>query len=124
MRDALNRYYKVLKKKLDCPKQSKIRFLGQTQRLVEDFVEGKPDARFEDVYGFLGDPAALAETFLSTLDPEEISRYRRYRHIQKICCFLAPVAVITFLIVLIYCITQMQLDIDITKESILQSYNT
>jgi hypothetical protein len=83
MRDALNRYYRALKKTLDCPKQTKIRFLGQTQRLVEDFVEGKPDARFEDVYGFLGDPAALAETFLSTLDPEEISRYRPRRLREK-----------------------------------------
>jgi uncharacterized membrane protein len=117
MRDALNRYYRALRKALECSRQTKARFMEQTQRLVEDFVEGKPDARFEDVYRFLGDPAALAETFLSTLDPEEISRYRRYRQIQKICCFLAPVAVITILIVLIYCISQTQLGIDLARES-------
>jgi len=116
MKKELHRYYRLLRRNLLCSKANRNRFIDQTQRMVEDFLNEKPDASYKNVEGFLGSPKSLSETFMETIDPVEIHRCKRKKRFFKIILIAFPVVAIALLCFLIYYITQMQADIEITQE--------
>ena len=116
MKKEINRYFRLLRKHLTCSKASRNRFISQTQRTAEEFLNDKPNVSITDIEDFLGSPKALAETFMETLDPTEIRRSKRNKRIARIALIILPVVIITLLCVLIYYITQTQADIEITQE--------
>ncbi|MDR1158180.1 MAG: hypothetical protein LBK75_07730 [Oscillospiraceae bacterium] len=119
---ALNRYYKTLRKTMICSRASKTRFLKQTDAFVEDFLKDKPEATFEDLSNLLGDPAALSETFMETLDPAEIQHHKRMQNIWKILLVALPIVVIVLLCIFVYYIGQAHLDIELTEETVIYLY--
>lgn len=83
---SLSNYYNSLERLLKCPKEQRGRFLEQTRRMAEDYMQGNPDATPQEVTDFLGDPRELAREFLDTLDPELLERYQKNRKIFRIGC--------------------------------------
>lgn len=94
---SLSNYYNSLERLLKCPKEQRGRFLEQTRRMAEDYMQGNPDATPQEGTDFLGDPRELAREFLDTLDPELLERYQKNRKIFRIGC--VSVLAITLLIV-------------------------
>ncbi len=70
-------YEKNLTQALNCPKTMRRRLLDRTRGMVQDFLAGKPDAGWDEVADFLGDPQELAQTMLETADQEMLERYRK-----------------------------------------------
>lgn len=79
MTAELKEYYRELDKHLNCPRKLRQGFKKETQRMADELVNSHPDAAPEDVSAFLGDPAALAESFQATIEPEVLSQYRKRR---------------------------------------------
>jgi hypothetical protein len=122
MTKVLKTYYKTLRKTLICSGASKTRFLKETEGFVEDFLKDKPDATLEDINKLLGEPTTLSKTFAETLNPAEVRRHRRIQKAGKALAVVLPVAIIILLCVLIYYITQAQLAVELTKETVIHIY--
>lgn len=69
MNRQLKEYYKQIKKALRCPKPLRDGFLRDTKRMADDFLCGRPDATFDELKRFLGEPVELASTFMGTFSP-------------------------------------------------------
>lgn len=88
-------YLHSLESFLDCPKTTRRPFLDRTRRMIQDFIQSKPDATSQEVANFLGDPRELAQGFLETLDPEMLERYhRRKKFLLRGCIALLAVALV------------------------------
>jgi len=74
--NQLSEYFRVLKEHLKCPRHHRAHFIAETKRMVADFRQGNLHATEEDVLAFLGDPQDLARTYLDTLNPQELKRFR------------------------------------------------
>lgn len=79
MTAELKEYYRELDRHLNCPRKLRLGFKKETQRMADELVNSHPAAAPEDVSAFLGDPAALAESFQATIEPEVLSQYRKRR---------------------------------------------
>ena len=77
MTKELARYYRQVRKKLDCPKPMRDRFLADTRRMTDDFFAENPGATLEELQGALGEPEALAAMFLECADSDAVKRYRK-----------------------------------------------
>lgn len=83
-RNQLSEYFRVLKEHLKCPWHHRAHFIAETKRMVADFRQGNLHATEEDILAFLGDPQDLARTYLETLDPQELKRFRMWdRRIRR-----------------------------------------
>ena len=88
-------YFHSLESFLDCPKTTRRPFLDRTRRMIQDFIQSKPDATSQEVANFLGDPRELAQGFLETLDPEMLERYHRQKKLLlRGCIALLAVALV------------------------------
>ena len=70
-------YEKKLSRALNCPNPLRSRLLSRTRRTVQDFLAGKPDAAWDEVEDFLGNPQELAQVMLECEDQEKLERYRK-----------------------------------------------
>ena len=70
-------YEKRLTQALCCPPALRKRLLSNTREIAQDFLAGKPDATWDEIEEFLGDPQELAQTMLEAEDQEALARYRR-----------------------------------------------
>ena len=84
-------YLHSLESFLDCPKTTRRPFLDRIRRMIQDFIQSKPDATSQEVANFLGDPRELAQGFLETLDPEMLERYHRRKKLLLRGCVVALV---------------------------------
>lgn len=92
---VLTGYSRRLERDLACPRVQRRRFLAETRRMAEDFLQGNPKATPEELQAFLGEPGELARTFLESLPPEEVRRYRaRRKHVKLAWIFLSIAIVI------------------------------
>lgn len=78
--DGLTKYLEELSRELTCSAKRRKEFLEQTRYIAEDFLQGKPDATFEDLENFLGLPSELAATFQESIPLEERQHYQTKRH--------------------------------------------
>lgn len=78
-------YEKRLAQVLCCPPALRKRLLTNTREMAQDFLAGKPDATWEDVEEFLGDPQELAQTMLEAENQEMLVRYRMKKRYMKGC---------------------------------------
>lgn len=86
-------YFQQLERLLDCPRSLRSSFVRQTQRMAEDFVQGRPDATQQELVDYLGEPQELAQGFLETLDPGVLERYRkRKKFLLRGCVAVLAVA--------------------------------
>lgn len=117
-------YLHSLERFLDCPKTTRRPFLDRTRRMIQDFIQNKPDATSQEVANFLGDPRELAQGFLETLDPEMLEHYRRRKKFLTCGCVVAlAVALIGVSVWGIY-IKNAPQDVEVTNTIIIYAENT
>lgn len=80
---ALDRYFRKLKDRLDCPRADRARFLAQARDMAREFLDEQPDATPDMVEANVGSPEELARYFLDTLEPDALSRYRGQKNRRK-----------------------------------------
>lgn len=76
-------YEKRLAQALCCPPALRKRLLTNTREIAQDFLAGKPDATWDEIEEFLGDPQELAQTMLEAENQEMLVRYRKRRLLLK-----------------------------------------
>lgn len=96
----LARYEKELVRALDCPKPMRARFLKRLRDAAEEFRAENPDAPWDQVEEFLGDPKELAETMLERADHDALERYRRRKRNLKKVFSVGSITVIVVLVIL------------------------
>lgn len=82
--NELAAYKRALSSALDCPPHIRHERIAHMERMVEDFLLGKPDATWPEVLAFLGDPQELAEAMLEGADWEAIILYRKRKKFWRI----------------------------------------
>lgn len=119
----LNEYFKELSVALDCPKGLRQRLLLQTRRMAEDFCAGKPDASWEDVRNYLGDPTELAQTMMECENQDVLGRYRKKKKLRKravLLIFLLTSLLISCALLYIYWSRSNPVIIDVKEQVIIQ----
>lgn len=124
MTDEILNYHRQVKKKLDCPKSMRERFLADTRRMTDDFLAENPDATLDEVKSAIGEPEELASMFFESVDGEVVARYRKKtilaKRIAVTLLAVAFVAVTSFSIWAANC----RQNAVITKESTIIIYET
>lgn len=122
MDKQLKEYYKQIEKALDCPKDMRESFLRETKKMAEDFLVEKPDATFDEVKNFIGEPRELAITFEKSADMELIEAYRKRKLFIKralialfVLIFIAAVAVTIY-------VANYRMNVVITREDTIIIY--
>ena len=57
-------YLHSLERFLDCPKTTRRPFLDRTRRMIQDFIQSKPDAPSQVLANLLGDQREMAKFFM------------------------------------------------------------
>ena len=118
-------YEKRLTQALCCPPALRKRLLTNTREMAQDFLSGKPDATWEDMEEFLGDPQELAQTMLEAEDQEALARYRkRRRNIRWGATGLAMVLFVTAVFFSAAIYVTKKAPLNITEEEVLIIYET
>lgn len=73
MTDALDQYYREVKRLLPCSAVEKKRCMEELRNDITAYLEHTPDASTEDVYATFGTPQSIAESFMGCIDPEQFS---------------------------------------------------
>lgn len=122
MDKQLKEYYKQIEKALDCPKDMRESFLRETKKMAEDFLAEKPDATFDEVKNFIGEPRELAITFEKSADMELIEAYRkRKQFIKRALIALFVLIFIAVVAVTIY-VANYRMNVVITREDTIIIY--
>lgn len=119
--NGLKGYLRQLNRALACPRGQRQQFLSETKRMAEDFLQGNPGATMEEVQSFLGDPQELAQTYLESIDPNVLSRYRIWRGRVKLSVIALFVA--AFLGILMFSIYLYRQPITLTTETTLTIFS-
>ena len=72
-------YHRQIKKKLDCPKSLRNKFLADARRMTDDFLAENPESTMDDLKSAVGEPDDLAAMFLESVGHDVIERYRRMK---------------------------------------------
>ncbi len=124
MSDELSRYHRRLKRKLNCPKAIREKFLSDAKRMTDDFLAENPEASFDELKRAIGEPEELAALFLESADSEAIEGYRkRKRWVKRIGIILLAVALVAVTVFSIYAANYRQNAV-LTKESTIIIYET
>ena len=118
---SLSNYYNSLERLLKCPKEQRGRFLEQTRRMAEDYMQGNPDATPQEVTDFLGDPRELAREFLDTLDPELLERYQKNRKIFRWGFAVAMTMIVLLLGVWAVALKAQPIDMEVSRVITIQN---
>lgn len=122
MDKQLKEYYKQIEKALDCPKDMRESFLRETKKMAEDFLAEKPDAAFDEVKNFIGEPKELAITFEKSVDMELIEAYRKRKlFIKRALIALFVLIFIAVVAVTIY-VANYRMNVVITREDTIIIY--
>ena len=93
---AAKLFYKNTKNKLSCPRKIKKDLILRIESSVYDYIEGNPDASYDDITAQFGSPRELADSYISSLDSEEICKAIKKAKTIKIAvivtCIIALIA--------------------------------
>lgn len=120
----MQQYEKRLSQALDCPKPLRRRLLERTRQMAEDFTAGKPDAAWDEVEEFLGDPQELAQTMLEHENQEKLTQYRK----RKLYFRRSVIGILIATLILVSCGLiyehQKKIPVNVIVESTLTVYET
>lgn len=118
-------YEKRLAQALCCPPALRKRLLTNTREIAQDFLAGKPDATWDEIEEFLGDPQELAKIMLETEDQGALARYRmRRRNIRWGATGLAMVLFVTAIFFSVVIYMTRKIPVNVTIEETLVIYET
>ncbi len=93
---AAKLFCKNTKNKLSCPRKIKKDLILRIESSVYDYIEGNPDASYDDITAHFGSPRELANSYISSLDSEEICKAIKKAKTIKIAvivtCIIALIA--------------------------------
>lgn len=122
MDKQLKEYYKQIEKALDCPKDMRESFIRETKKMAEDFLAEKPDATFDEVKNFIGEPRELTKTFEQSAECEVIEAYRKRKlFIKRALIALFVLIFIAVIAVTIY-VANYRMNVVITREDTIIIY--
>ena len=71
---AAKLFCKNAKSNLNCPRKIKKDLILRIESSVYDYIESQPDASYDDITAQFGSPRELADSYISSLDSDEISK--------------------------------------------------
>ena len=71
---AAKLFCKNTKSNLNCPRKIKKDLILRIESSVYDYIESRPDASYDDITTQFGSPRELADSYISSLDSDEISK--------------------------------------------------
>ena len=93
---AAKLFCKNTKNKFSCPRKIKKDLILRIESSVYDYIEGNPDASYDDITAQFGSPRELADSYISSLDSEEICKAIKKAKTIKIAvivtCIIALIA--------------------------------
>ena len=93
---AAKLFCKNTKNKLSCPRKIKKDLILRIESSVYDYIEGNPDASYDEIEAHFGSPRELANSYISSLDSEEICKAIKKAKTIKIAvivtCIIALIA--------------------------------
>ena len=93
---AAKLFCKNAKNKLNCPRKIKKDLILRIESSVYDYIESQPDASYDDITAQFGSPRELADSYISSLDSDEISKAIKKAKTIKIAvivtCIIALIA--------------------------------
>ena len=89
--NAIKQYCKSVKKELSCPRKIKSDLIARIMPDLEAYADENPNASFDDICDHFGTPKEVAESYLSSLDEDELKK--RLKNAKKI--WIAVIAVCT-----------------------------
>ena len=93
---AAKLFCKNTKSNINCPRKIKKDLILHIESSVYDYMEGNPNASYDDIEAQFGSPRELADSYISSLDSEEISKAIKKAKAIKIAvivtCIIALIA--------------------------------
>lgn len=93
---AAKLFCKNTKSNLNCPRKIKKDLILRIESSVYDYIESQPDASYDDITAQFGSPRELADSYISSLDSDEISKAIKKAKTIKIAvivtCIIALIA--------------------------------
>lgn len=81
---AAQQYFSRVRRRLACPAASRDQLLGRGRKLVAQFEQENPDAKYVDFVAAFGPPGDFAGEMLSCVDSGAVEAVRRRRrHIKR-----------------------------------------
>ena len=71
---AAKLFCKNTKSNINCPRKIKKDLILRIESSVYDYIESQPDASYDDITAQFGSPRELADSYISSLDSDEISK--------------------------------------------------
>lgn len=109
-------YVEQVRRELVCAPARREKFIQNLEPLVEDFSNEKPNASLSDYREAFGSPAELAQQYMSTLDDEEVQKYRQRGKWFRRVPLLIMGLLIVGLVFILYTHSQRALDAELTEE--------
>ena len=85
-----------------CPPQIQQRLLERTRKVVKNYQNENPDATWDSIEGFLGDPHELAQLFLEGENQEVLRSYTRKRLLRRRGVWVVLTVIIISLLVFLF----------------------
>ena len=93
---AAKLFCKKSKRKLKCPHKIKRDLVMRIESSVYDYIENKPEVSYNEIEAHFGSPRELANSYISSLDSEEICKAIKKAKTIKIAvivtCIIALIA--------------------------------
>lgn len=93
MNNSARRYKSKLKRKLQCSRATKAKFLNEFSHSLDGFLDENPDASFNDLSDAFGPPEEMANILMDKVDAQEKRTYR-------LCQLLMYIVIVLLAIVL------------------------
>ena len=94
-------YYNAVKRNICCGSKNKSEFLDDFSDKLSDYIDENPKADIDELIKNFGSPEEIADSFMQTLDEDEIQKAVRKKKIIitiAVCCviLLAVAVTVTF----------------------------
>ena len=93
---VIKQYCKSVRKELSCPRKIKSDLIARIMPDLEAYADENPNASFDDISAHFGTPKEVAESYLASLDKDELKK--RLNKAKKIR--IAVIAVCTVILLL------------------------
>ena len=72
--NAIKQYCKSVRKELSCPRKIKNDLIARILPDLEAYADENPNASFDDICAHFGTPKEVAESYLASLDEDELKK--------------------------------------------------
>ena len=97
-----SQYMHQVRRELACTPPCRKKFIRALEPLVDDFAGENPEASLSEYEEAFGAPEALAQQYMSTLDQEELSKYKRRRKLRRwVSWTIVAVIIVTMAVALL-----------------------